>query len=147
MTSYNLKCDNHHEFEAWFKNAASFQSQCENNFVECPICNSHHITKLPSAPNIATKSNTHLPALPANKDNIPTPEEMNVLHTESRKMVAYIQENFDNVGDKFPEEIRKIHYEETDKRNIYGKADMEELSKLHEEGIDCQIMPDFDKNN
>ncbi len=137
MVAYNLQCCNQHEFEIWFKDQASFKQQLAADLVECPLCGSANITQLPSAPNIGKKS-TQISQ---------QQQHLADIHHQARKMVDHIHDNFDNVGDKFPEEIRKIHYQKAPARDIYGKAKIEELRDLHEEGIDCQIMPDFDKVN
>ncbi len=141
MVAYNLQCCQQHEFEIWFKDKASFQQQLATNLVECPFCGSHQLTQLPSAPNIGKKSTQN------QSQNDSQQQHLAEIHHQARKMVAHIHDNFDNVGDKFPEEIRKIHYQKEPPRDIYGKAKIEELRDLHEEGIDCNIMPDFDSNH
>ncbi len=138
MVAYNLQCCNQHEFEIWFKDHESFKQQLATDLVECPLCGSIDITQLPSAPNIGKKST---------QETSQRHQHLAHIHDEARKMVAHIHDNFDDVGDKFTDEIRKIHQQKAPPRDIYGKAKIEELRDLHEEGIDCQIMPDFDKAN
>ncbi|MCH9845317.1 MAG: DUF1178 family protein [Alphaproteobacteria bacterium] len=138
MVAYNLQCCNQHEFEIWFKDQKSFKQQLATDLVECPLCGSADISQLPSAPNIGKKSA---------QISYQNHQNLTNIHDEARKMVAHIHDNFDNVGDKFTEEIRKIHHQKAPARDIYGKAKIEELRDLHDEGIDCQIMPDFDKTN
>ena len=135
MVAYNLQCCNQHQFEGWFKDTQSFKQQLIENLVECPLCGTNDISQLPSAPNISKKQE---------KKNH---TELADIHDNARKMVAHIHDNFENVDDKFPEEIRKIHYKKSPARDIYGKANMQELHDLHEEGIDCNIMPDFENTN
>ncbi|MCH9853855.1 MAG: DUF1178 family protein [Alphaproteobacteria bacterium] len=140
MVAYNLQCCNQHEFEIWFKDELSFKQQLTTDLVECPFCHTNDITRLPCAPNIGKKSTQ------ANSQHTGH-QHLADIHDETRKMVAHIHDNFDNVGDKFTDEIRKIHHQKSPPRDIYGKAKIEELRDLYEEGIECHIMPDFDKTN
>ena len=49
--------------------------------------------------------------------------------------------NTEDVGERFPEEARKIHYDEAPPRSIRGKASREEAEALTEEGIDFSQLP------
>jgi hypothetical protein len=159
MIVFDLKCPQEHVFEAWFADSGSFDSQVADGEVQCPMCGDHNIEKAPMAPNIAAgtgrgrgrsavgssglpvKTGTApVPALPPGVTP-PTPEQMGEAIKTLRKMREVVEENFDNVGTNFPEEARKIHHGEVEKRNIYGDASKEEAAELKEEGIEVNQMP------
>ena len=128
---YNLQCRNEHRFEGWFASSAAFDEQAAGGKLVCPVCDSRHVEKAPMAP-----------ALPS------TVGERKSAAGEMRKMRQFvtglrkhIEENAENVGRKFPEEARKIHYGETEERHIYGEATLEEAKDLVEEGIDVAPLP------
>ena len=54
---------------------------------------------------------------------------------------AHVEKNCDYVGPAFAEEARKIHYGETEKRNIYGEASSEEAESLKDEGVEFGRIP------
>ena len=57
------------------------------------------------------------------------------------KMVRHVVANTEDVGDSFPEEARKMHYGETEARNIRGHATPEETEELIDEGIAVMPLP------
>jgi hypothetical protein len=57
------------------------------------------------------------------------------------QMARHIQANSEDVGEKFPEEARRIHYEEAPKRSIRGLASRDEAASLAEEGIEVMPLP------
>ena len=153
MIHYSLKCEFGHEFEGWFKSSADFDAQAGRRAVECPECGSLSVTKGVMAPNVArTDERGSLPAgppMPPGPSNMPvpmahpgrhmpTPKEVETYFAAVRK---HVEENFDYVGEKFPEEARKIHYGETDDRPIYGEASPVEAKELIEEGIEVAPLP------
>ncbi|MEO0412700.1 MAG: DUF1178 family protein [Pseudomonadota bacterium] len=164
MIAFDLKCDKHHVFEAWFGSSADYESQVSRGLIACPICDSTSVTKAIMAPNIGRKSNQPkavAPAVPAEVAPSPTPaaepakasvpvakpgpelpaevtEKLTTMMTQLRKKV---EENCDYVGKEFAEEARKIHYGETEERGIYGEASLEEAEELYEEGIDIAALP------
>ena len=135
MIRYSLSCDQAHEFEGWFASSADFDSQVASGFLTCPTCNSGHISKLLMAPSVSTarsKEATLALAVDAEKKE---------MLEKVKEMVATIKANSDDVGDKFPEEARKIHYGEADARGIIGKASPDEARALIEEGIGIAPLP------
>ena len=56
----------------------------------------------------------------------------------------YIEKNCEDVGDRFPQEARNIHYDKKTSKGIYGKATPEETSEFIEEGIDIYTLPWID---
>lgn len=132
MISFNLLCENEHDFEGWFKDSAAFEKQSEMGFLECPHCGSHAVRKGFNTPNIATGRGRE------QHDRAARLAEMRKIVANIRKEV---ETNCENVGDKFAEEARKIHYGETEERGIYGSATREETRDLTEEGIEVVPLP------
>lgn len=149
MIVYDLVCEQDHEFESWFKNSAAYDSLRKSRKVSCPVCESTKIRKAPMAPRISksgTKEIVQAEAAPvANASAEPDSEDMTSAMTKAveaiKELQATIEKTFDNVGDKFPEEARKIHYGETEARGIYGEATAEEAQELIEEGVDIAAVP------
>ena len=135
MIRYSLQCENDHEFEGWFASSADFDKQLAAGYVACPHCGSQSVSKLLMAPNVTTGRQ---------KDGI----KQMVMDNTRREMIAKIKEvvedirkNSEDVGEKFPEEARKIHYGETEARGIIGQASHEEALALVEEGIEIAALP------
>lgn len=153
MIVFDLKCAQEHVFEAWFADSDSCTSQISAGEVACPICGDFKIAKAPMAPNIPSgtgrgrgRGAAGISAKTANAaPNMvmapPTPEQMGEAINTLRKMRDVVEKNFDNVGEHFPEEARKIHHGEVEKRNIYGDASNEDVEELREEGIEISQMP------
>ena len=57
------------------------------------------------------------------------------------KMVRHVMANTEDVGQRFAEEARKIHYGETEERGIRGQATREQTEALLEEGIGVLPLP------
>lgn len=121
MIKYELKCRKDHVFEAWFYDSATYDTQAEAGKVVCPICNSRKVSKAPMAPRIGRSKGEKAAA---------EAREMAVMRKALVELRDHVEKNADYVGDQFAEEARKIHYGETDKRNIYGEATKEEAREL-----------------
>lgn len=144
MIVFDLLCGSGHAFEGWFASGAEFDRQKAANLVSCPVCDGSEVARLPSAKVRVTKARgskvreTNLPvaeAAPAMQDAIAgIPPE---LLAKLREAVR----NTEDVGERFPEEARKIHYDEAPARSIRGKASPEEAEALSEEGIDFSQLP------
>ena len=150
MIRYSLRCQKDHEFEAWFRSSADYDKQAADNDVPCPICGDHKIVKAPMAPSIGRAGKDKGAPTPA-APNAAAPAEEKVQLAADPRQQALIQamrelrkkivEGSDYVGDKFAEEARKIHYQETEPRGIYGEATPEEAEKLAEEGVEFAPLP------
>lgn len=136
MIRYSLRCADDHEFEAWFASGSSYDSQAAAGKVSCPVCGSRRIEKSIMAPNVAVRSNGDAPAQSL-ADNA---GQIRSLMREVRQM---IEAQSENVGDRFPDEARKIHYREAEERAIRGKASADEVRSLVEEGIAIVPLPDL----
>ena len=137
MIVYDLACDKAHRFEGWFSSADDFVAQVQDEQISCPICGSVSISRQLSAPYVNTGDATR-------REGGPPPEtavagvDPETLH---RKFVEFVLKNSEDVGKKFPEEARKIHYREEPQRAIRGEASRDEIEALREEGIDVYAVP------
>ncbi|MEZ5925953.1 MAG: DUF1178 family protein [Hyphomicrobiaceae bacterium] len=139
MIRYRLSCPDKHEFDAWFQSSAAFDTQSDAGQVACPQCGSHDVEKALMAPSVKTgRSQDEKTAKPKRPVASLMPPELQEM---MRKIRDHVRENADYVGDKFAEEARKIHYEESEPRGIYGEATLDEAQSLHEEGIPFQPLP------
>jgi hypothetical protein len=158
MIRYNLVCTKGHEFESWFANSAAYDKQARRGLVECPNCGSTKVEKALMTPRLARtrKSDVSIPAPPetvAPPEPVPTaapepaapvamlsPQE-HELRTKLKELRDHLVANSENVGQKFPEEARKMHYGEKKHRSIYGSASPDDARALHEEGIEFAPLP------
>jgi hypothetical protein len=136
MIVYNLRCKNSHEFEGWFKDGAAFDTQAASGKLVCPTCNSRKVEKAIMAPAVSGTK----------KNDVTAPEEMRKMRQFMTGLRKYVQDNAEYVGPNFAEEARKIHYGETEERQIYGQSTVKEAVELVEEGIDvAPLPPDLDE--
>ncbi len=129
MIVFDLKCGDGHVFEAWFRDGAAYEAQASAGEIVCPACGDTAIAKAPMAPNVARGA----PSPEAERKG----EAMRIF----RAVREHVEKTFDNVGERFPEEARKIHFGEVDKRNIYGQATCEEARALTEDGVEFGSLP------
>ena len=134
MKVVDLRCGNGHGFEGWFGSEAEFQRQQAAGQVECPLCADRVVTRMPSAPRLNLSGAKEQPAA------APEPQAAD-LQAAWLKAVRHMIENTEDVGDRFPDEARRIHYGETPQRGIRGHATPEERAALHEEGIKVVSIP------
>jgi len=132
MIVYDLKCAKGHVFETWFRDSAACDTQLGAANVACPACGSKKVAKAPMAPNVAK-----VQSLSSNEQRQAAAQTMTML----REMRDHVEKNADNVGEKFAEEARKIHYGEVKPRGIYGQTSREEAEELVEEGVEFGVMP------
>ena len=138
MIVFDLKCGKGHVFEAWFRDNATFETQCNGRKVECPVCGGTKIEKAPMAPNIAVSNNAR--GGMSDKGAEDTVAAAKFIST-CRAIREEVEKNSDYVGPRFAEEARRIHYGETDKRSIYGEASDRDAQELHEEGVPIAAIP------
>src|SRR3954470_22826904 len=126
MIVYALKCANDHEFEGWFRDAATFDRQAAAGKVACAVCGDSQVAKAPMAPRLAKRRGEPREAPPTEtKPGLP-PEAMRLLAELRQK----VESECDYVGERFSEEARRIHYGEAEKRGIYGEASDEQAKEL-----------------
>jgi hypothetical protein len=145
MIRYRLKCDKRHEFDVWFASSVAYDRQRKRNLVQCPRCGSGKVDKALMAPNVAKKGNRKT-AKPQPEQQQPVADTQRVAaHGElvqaMRKLRSEIESKSENVGSRFPEEARKIHYGETEQRGLIGRASAEEVRDLLEEGVEVAPLP------
>lgn len=135
MIRFGLICDREHEFDGWFGSSEDFDAQLKRGLVACPSCNSIKVSKSLMAPSVSTGRQKDKMAV-ATMDNA-----RRQMVAEMKKLREKITANAENVGRRFPEEARKIHYGESEERGIYGEADLQEVESLLEEGIEIAPLP------
>ena len=138
MIVLNLRCNNRHRFEGWFASNDIFLRQSTDGQVTCPICGDHEIKRLPSNPKIRRTSSS-TPAKPDVTDvkSVPAVDQMGSMLA----LMRHILEDSEDVGERFPEEARRIHYDEAPRRTIRGLATQEASAELEEEGIMVVSLP------
>jgi hypothetical protein len=149
MKVFDLACDHQHRFEGWFASSDAFKDQQTRKLIECPICGSPAVQRLPAAPRLNI-SGAQAPAggegrgaaegagrAAAQRSGL-TPEQFQAMFV---KMTRRIIESTEDVGDRFAEEARRIHYSEAPERAIRGSTSREEAAALHEEGIEVFALP------
>jgi hypothetical protein len=136
---YDLICFKGHEFDGWFSDSAAYDKQAKRGLISCTHCGATKIEKQIMAPGIPTKANrkSEMRAMTAGPID-PRAAAMLQVMRDYRKHVV---ENSENVGNKFADEARKIHYGEVKERPIIGEATRDEALSLLEDGIDVQPLP------
>jgi hypothetical protein len=133
MIVYDLICAHQHRFEGWFESAVAYARQREDSAIHCPICDDAVIERRPTL-NIRVARPT-APSEPRNEVAVAGGDG------EALRRVRHLIAQTENVGRAFPEEARKIHYDEVPKRGIRGQATPEEAEELRDEGIDFLSLP------
>jgi len=161
---YTLVCDGDHDFEGWFRSSDDFETQAARGLLACPVCGSTKVARALMAP--AVRSERASPpaageaagpapaaAPPAPAETVPAPIAMAMANAAMadpraaamvamlRQLRQHVEATAENVGKRFPEEARKIHFGETEARGIYGEASREEVEALLEEGVDVHPLP------
>ena len=141
MKVLDLRCAHDHRFEGWFASEEEAQSQIARDLVQCPVCGDHAVTRLPSAPrlNLSGATAREGSAKPAQPSAAPV-----TLQSLYIKAVKQVLAQTEDVGDRFAEEARRMHYDEAPERGIRGSASPEEVQALAEEGIETipLVVPD-----
>ena len=137
MINFNLGCDKEHEFDGWFSSSADFDDQLARGLITCPVCNSPKVSKTLMSPQVSTGRQKEKVAL-ASQDM--TRQE---IVAQMKVLRDKMTEGSEDVGRRFPEEARKIHYGEAEKRGIYGEADQKEVASLVEEGVEIVPLPNL----
>jgi hypothetical protein len=149
MIRYSLRCDRDHAFESWFQSSAAYDSQVRRKLVTCPACGSAKVEKAIMAPRIVGKKGSEKAApAPAAETAPAVNESTSLMMAQERELRAKLKElrdhivkNADNVGERFPNEARKMHYGDIEHRPIYGEASPEEARSLIEEGVEVSPLP------
>jgi hypothetical protein len=154
MIRYSLICERRHDFEIWFKNSADYDKQSKRGLVTCPECGSGKVEKALMVPSLVRGAKNaaapapdaapppELPAAVENKTPVAmvSPQEKE-FRAKLKELRDHIVNNAENVGGKFPEEARKMHYGEKQHRSIYGEASPQEAKELIDEGVELHPLP------
>jgi hypothetical protein len=152
MIRYTLRCECGHAFESWFQSSSAYESQAKRKLVNCPACDSVKVDKAIMAPQIVSKkgreSAVPAPVAPTASAEVAAPASTPLLMAQERELRAKLKElrdhivkNADNVGERFPNEARKMHYGDIEHRPIYGEASPDEARSLIEEGVEVTPLP------
>lgn len=140
MKVLDLRCANGHGFEGWFASEDDFLSQNGRGLVECPLCADRVVTRMPSAPRL-NLSNLSTAREPAEAAKAPVPPQAADLQAQWLQTVRHLMANTEDVGERFADEARRIHYGESEQRGIRGQASADERQALSEEGIEVVSIP------
>jgi hypothetical protein len=135
MKVLNLRCANGHAFEGWFASDDDFMDQNGRGLVECPMCADQVVSRMPSAPRLNLSGAREPAREPVAK---PQPADLQAAWLEAVRQVV---ERTEDVGERFAEEARRIHYGEEPARGIRGQATPQERAALKEEGIETLSIP------
>ena len=148
MIRYALQCDHGHAFESWFQNSSAYETQVKRKLVNCPGCGSANVEKAIMAPQIVSKRARVPEKAPTPATDVAAPAPTPLLMSEERELRAKLKElrdhivkSADNVGERFPNEARKMHYGEIEHRPIYGEASSDEARALMDEGVEVTPLP------
>ena len=161
MIRYTLVCNRHHEFDSWFANSVAYDKQAKRGLVTCPSCGSTKVEKALMTPRLARSDSSSSSRQVSNREShrdVPasqpapeaatspapvamiTPQEQE-LRRKLRELRDHLVKNAEDVGARFPEEARKMHYGEAEHRSIYGVASAKDAEALQEEGIAFSALP------
>ncbi|MBU9479374.1 DUF1178 family protein [Burkholderia multivorans] len=130
MKVLDLQCPHGHRFEGWFASADEFGSQLSRKLVECPVCGTTEVSRMPSAPRLNLSGATQA-----------QPVDPRALQAQVMRALREVLAKTENVGERFAEEARRIHYNEAPARSIRGVTTPEDAQALVEEGIDVMPLP------
>ncbi|MCP1199941.1 DUF1178 family protein [Notoacmeibacter sp. MSK16QG-6] len=146
MIHYALRCVDGHQFDGWFRSSSDFDAQKQRGLLSCPHCHTASVEKTLMAP--AVRSPAEKTVAPA---DAPQPQSVGLVPDENQaqmlkqmaKMVREMKADATDVGEKFAEEARRIHFGETDKKKIYGSAKAEDVKSLLDDGVPVLPIPDL----
>ncbi|MDQ6680743.1 MAG: DUF1178 family protein [Pseudomonadota bacterium] len=133
MKVLNLRCGNDHRFEGWFASEDDFVAQESEALVQCPVCTDSHVVRLPSAPRLNVSNRREEPVTAP-------PDPQRQLQSQWLRAMRQMVANTEDVGERFPEEARRIHYGEVEERGIRGQASREDADALRDEGIEVMAV-------
>ena len=140
MIKYKLICKNcNNSFDSWFSSSKEYEKLKKIKHINCHKCNSLNVEKTLMSPSVFnSKKQTY---------KVIQNEKYKEVKSKIREYQKYIKNNFKYVGENFAYEARSIHYNNKKSENIYGKASLEEIKDLKEEGIDTEVIPWVNEKN
>lgn len=139
MIRYDLICASGHEFDGWFSDSAAYDTQSRRGMISCTVCGVNKIQKQIMAPGIPTKANRKSPTQSMVAG--PVDGRAAAMMQMMREYRKHVTANSENVGDKFADEARKIHFKESKERSIYGEATPDDAASLIDDGIEVHPIP------
>ncbi len=137
MKVIDLRCQSGHRFEGWFASDDDFLDQNGRGLIECPLCGDKVIVRLPSAPRLNLSDAREASAAPA----AGAADDGAALQARWLQVLRHVIANTEDVGERFAEEARRIHYGESKERAIRGQASPQEREALLDEGIEVHPLP------
>ncbi len=148
MIHYQLRCGQAHEFDGWFKDSASFETQAKRGLVECPECGGTDIARALMAPALGKREALPVPITPppaeapaAAPEKVATGRLPAQMLAALQRMRAEVEKNCDYVGPAFADKARAMHRGEAEPKSIYGETTEEQAESLAEEGISVAKIP------
>lgn len=147
MIKYDLRCEQGHAFESWFQSSSAYDSQRKRKLIACPSCGSSKVDKAIMAPRLSGTRKRGRVEAPSEVTPVETPTPSLVmtqeleLRAKLKELRDHVVKNADNVGERFPNEARKMHYGDIEHRPIYGEASADEAKSLIDEGIEVMPLP------
>lgn len=156
MKVLNLGCGQSHVFEGWFASEEDFQTQLARGLIECPMCGDRHVEKRLSAPRLnlktqgsdvpASRPSTPVDTTPAagQQPALPAVLQAKMLQAKMLQAMRELVANTEDVGERFAQEARRMHYGEIEHRGIRGRTTVDEAVALADEGVELLPLPDLD---
>ncbi len=138
MKVFNLRCGSGHSFEGWFGSEADYDGQLERGLLECPLCASPQVVRVPSAPRL------NLNASPS-QDSV-TDEVANLAHDSDGHVLAALRQlvqQSQDVGPRFADQARRMHNGELPQRAIRGEATAKQFEELLDDGVPVLPLPNI----
>jgi|ERR1700730_10214333 len=132
MILFKLRCRAEHEFDAWFRDGATYDRQAGRGQIACPQCGDSAVDKAPMAPRLGRSASDKKTTAS------PSPAQLRRMLQEVRR---HVEANCDYVGERFAEEARRIHNGDAEARGIYGEASEDESQALADDGIEVARIP------
>lgn len=150
MVIFDLQCEFGHVFEGWFSNSDDLQQQLQDGSLSCPSCGSVQVTKQFAAPKVTRKTNSKTQAPQLHTDNSQSqmvnttgvePEKYAHVQKMLSKVHDFVEQNFEDVGNKFSEKAIGMARGEIDEANIRGTASQEQVKEMAQEGVKAAFLP------
>jgi hypothetical protein len=139
VIKYLLGCASGHEFESWFRAGGDFDAQSQSGAISCPLCGSVAVAKQPMAPSVVTKRGKQQAS--GEPVSAPVAGGGAAMREAFREFKQNVIENTEDVGSRFADEARKMHFGDIEERNIRGSSTPEEARSLAEEGVPFGVIP------
>ena len=144
MIVFDIQCDSGHRFEGWFSSVGDYDSQRSRGLLSCPSCGSESVSRIPSATRINVGAAGRGAEVPGPRSAEAPPAPADALPLAQKLYSRFLDEvltKSEDLGTRFPDEARRIHYNEAPARLIRGVATPEEHAELVDEGIPVARLP------